>query len=147
MVRADQDDITETARYQLSSTEKKSTDEYFAQFCVGLNKPQKLIAVYLDHFAGFSDAKRYQSPATGEHRDLAGELSGLNGDHRRLAIASEVQGFDGSRVDDEKLWSGFSSRDEDFAALDAPNAAVRGDALDLLRRQSGKSLVDIWRGS
>jgi len=147
MIRADQDDVAETARYQLSSTEKKSTDEYFAQFRVGLNKPQKLIAVYLDHFAGFPDTKRYEGPATGEHCDLAGELSGLNGDHSRLAITSEVQGFDCSRVDDEKLRSRFSSRDEDFTAVDAPNSTVHGDALDLLRRQSGKSLVGIWRGS
>jgi hypothetical protein len=147
VVRPDQHDVSESARDQLRSAQKKRANENLAQFRVGLDQSQELIAVHFDQLTWLADAKRDKCPATGEHRDLAGELAGQNGRHRCLPIARQIQGFDGARVDDEELRGRLPRCDEYFAALCATHATMHGDALDLLRRQSWKSLVNVWRGS
>jgi hypothetical protein len=143
VIRPDQHDVTESARDQLSSAQKKSANEDLAQFRVDLHKCQKLIAVDFDHFARLPDAKRHEGPAAGEHRDLAGELAGSKPRHRRLDVAGQIHGLYTARADDEELRGRLPSRDEYFPALDAPYSTMNGDALDLLRRQFWKSLIAV----
>jgi hypothetical protein len=147
VVRSDQHDVSEPARDQLRSAQKKRANENLAQFRVGLDKPEELIAVHFDQLTRLTDAKRDKCPATREHGDLAGELAGLNGRHRCLTIARQIQGFYGARVDDKELRGWLPRCDEYFAALYATHATMHRDALDLLRRQYRKSLVDVWGGS
>jgi hypothetical protein len=147
VVRPNQHDVSEPARDQLRSAQKKRAHENLAQFRVGLDKSQELIAVHFDQLTRLADTKRDKCPATGEHGDLAGELAGHNGRHRCLAIARQIQGFDGARVDDEELRGWLPRCDEYFAALYATHVTMHGDALDLFRRQYWKSLVDVWGGS
>jgi hypothetical protein len=143
VVRPDQHDVTESALDQPSSAQKKRPNKNLAQFSVGLNEPQKLVTIDFDHFARLADAKGYEGSPAGEHRHLACELAGQNGDDGCLTLAGQIQGFYSACDDYEEFGSRLPGRDEHFAALDTPHSTMHRDPLDLLGPQLGESLVDV----
>ena len=146
MIRSDEHHISKPSCDQSRPAEKERPHEYLAQLRVSLYERQEIIALDFDHLARLANAKSHQRGATREHGNFAGELTRANGRYGRgFSVPARLNDLDGSRADDEKQRSHLSHGAEHFTTLDAARAAMRGNALDLRRRQFWKSLVDVRR--
>jgi hypothetical protein len=61
---------------QLDAAEDERSHEDVAQLGIGLDEPEQLFAIELDHLARFNRANPRQGSAAGPHGAFAGELAG-----------------------------------------------------------------------
>src|SRR3954454_8512884 len=130
MHRANEHDIADAARDQLDATEDECAHEKLAELAVGLHQRQQLLARQLDHLAALDGPLPDESAASGEHVDLAGELSRSMDGYEHFAGCGQLHCLQRTRSDDEKRHDLRTRLEEHFTALDAAHTAVPTDARD-----------------
>src|SRR5207248_5536082 len=75
---------------------QKGAHENLTQLGVGLDQIEKFVAVDLEYFARFAHPQRHRRATAGEHRNLAGELSGVKRSDPDVAIVPRLDAFNGA---------------------------------------------------
>ena len=139
MRRADHDDVAQIARDQFHAAQDERAHQDLAQLGVGLDQGEQLLAIELDHFAGFADAQTRRST----RRPLSMVPSPENCPAWRLTIS--VSAFPLGRSawtsplsDDEERHRPVADFDEHFAARGRTASSVGGNPRHLLRCQRRK---------
>src|SRR5206468_886785 len=120
MSRAQEDDVSVTARNQLNAAENECAHEDVAQFAVGLHEHQQLFALNLNHLAGLACTYSHQSPAAGQHAGFTSELARTKRSDDMFARVGP-DNFELTTLDDEEPRVCRSGFDQDFTML---NGAV-----------------------
>ena len=111
-----------------------------AQLRVGLNEPEQLLAIELDHFAGLADTHPRHRGTASDHAAFTGKLSRVVPHDQSLRGAGQLHNLE-LAADDDKTWrlpvAGF---DQHFAARGLAAPSVRGDPRHLLRGERWKGV-------
>ena len=99
----------------------------------------RLLAIHLDHFAGFHGASAYQRGAAREHVHLAGKLPRTVHDNRCFsADRGWLNNFDVSGPDHQKRHHPVAGFEQHFGLAKVAQVATRSDAIELGGRQNRK---------
>jgi hypothetical protein len=99
-----------------------------------------LVVVEIDQLAVFGDASAMKGGTTGEHVELAGELTRLESDERALLLTIRSHDVDPTRQHHEEMAMDLARLEQDLAALHASSLAQRPDPRELCARQLGEHL-------
>src|SRR5439155_9087171 len=94
MIRSKKDDVSEVPRNQLQPAKNEGTHENVAQFRIGLNELQQMLAIDLDHFACFLCAHPNQNGAPKQSAHFTGELPRLKESHRSFGGPRRLDNLD-----------------------------------------------------
>ena len=140
VTRAHQNDVALTALDKLEATQYESPHKDLAQLGILGDEQSQAIPTQFKKFARLGDAAAHKTASSGDHTDLARELSGTVRGYRPLACKVRLDDFHASGEQNEKWDVGVTGLKQDFASRNLSQFGGRADATDLRRSQNWESL-------
>jgi hypothetical protein len=101
VTRPDDHDVPESLGNQLHAAEDERPHQDLAQLAVGLDERHQLMAIELDHGAGFTRAHADQPAAAGQQAHLARELPPSEDGHELFGVAGPPHELEAAGGDDD----------------------------------------------
>src|ERR1700675_3393148 len=117
MMRTQQDNVALAAADELQPAEDEGAHENLAQLGVLRDERPQSLSAQLEKLTRLSDAAAHQGAPPGDHRHLAGELTGAVRCYGALAIKLRLDNFHASGKEDEKRDVHVTGLKQDFSLV------------------------------